>query len=117
MDLRVPSRANLIDAIQRLRVSAHEGNAEYVCDIFQRTVGYNLTKLKLLIDNKGNIHNLHKLVWMDMVGEHRTKLIQHFTEQARMTVLRRRQRDELLGRKSRRLRKILSDVDDTVRRR
>ena len=65
-DLQVPARANIVDAIQRLRVSAHEKNADYVLNIFRGTLGFELTKLKLYIDNKvrfGRVWNEEEPGW------------------------------------------------------
>jgi hypothetical protein len=101
--LNVSSRYALLHALQTIRLTAHT-NAEYwVCNIFLNTFGEDLTQLKCLCDMKGEAKNLHKLLFLDVrSAEIRHKVLLHIAQQS--TTLPR-----LLP-----LRKVLSDVDDTL---
>src|SRR2546428_413800 len=64
----------------------------------------HLTHLKNMMDTSGTYHNLHKLVWIDMVDDSlRAQILQHFqTEAEAMEPIRPVRR------------KVLSDIDDTL---
>lgn len=110
-DLGVRSKVAVLDAMQKMRVNAHPRGEEFVRSVLLSTKGHDLTKLKCFMDSKGTFHNLHKLIFSDVKSEEtRMNILAHIYDQGtcvKRTSLRTRLR-------KRRLRKVLSDVDDTL---
>ena len=124
-DLNVRSRALLLHALQLLQLSAHERGACYVKHILTRWSGRDvwgeLVRLKLEMDAKGDYHSLHKLLFVDMIGAedlaHREEILLFFEEEAKKLQAKMRQggRGGRLLLHSRPWRKVLSDIDDTLK--
>ncbi len=120
-ELKVEARASVINALQHMPLSAHRRGQDLVANIILNTYGHNLQKLKALIDTGGDIHNMHKLVFTDIRRKRiRDNILAHI-EQEGLQLLRYRQEmkdstlpfpNSLMRRPS--LRKVLSDVDDTL---
>ena len=70
-----------------------------ISEVLLSTTGLGLTALKCLVDDGGDWHSLHKLVFTDVVDN--TAILAHFQRQA-----------GLAGKQGRA--KILSDLDDTL---
>lgn len=115
-DLNVRSRAGLLEAIQRLKVSAHPNLQDYVRNIIVSTKGDDLSELKCITDSKGDIHSMHHLLFIDIKDNDIKKaVLEHIATQARIQASFR----TTGGPRARRRaiyawRKILSDVDDTL---
>ncbi|KAH9252950.1 hypothetical protein BASA81_009106 [Batrachochytrium salamandrivorans] len=102
-ELNVESRTALLDAIQVVGMSRNpltrERAMDWITSLVLNTCGNELVKLKQLMDSKGSIHSLHKLVYNDISDlTLREKLLAHFTAQSS---------------NCNPIRKVLSDVDDT----
>jgi hypothetical protein len=114
-DLGVKARAALLHALQVMKLSAHVEAEKFVKHIILRTSD-DLSRLKTLMDSKGDVNSMHKLVFEDVRSEEiRAGILQHIQTQADV-----QQAHLLLGtRVSQHMRlfawrKILSDVDDTL---
>jgi len=115
-ELAVPSRVVLLDSLQRMKLSAHPQCEHFVKNIILNTKLEQLSELKTLMDNKGDVNSMHKLVYSDIrnpaVKDSVLKYIAHQAEiqKAHSTIGSRRGKQRgLLA-----WRKILSDVDDTL---
>mmetsp|Transcript_50146 Transcript_50146/g.144500 ORF Transcript_50146/g.144500 Transcript_50146/m.144500 type:complete len:780 (-) Transcript_50146:9-2348(-) len=104
-DMDVVTKARLIDAMQRQRDFFFERPLqEFVAALLKCTSAEELTTLKNLLDEGGDFYNLHKLVFSDLVEDLREDVLRHIeiegaTVRANSAVL---------------LRKVLSDIDDTL---
>ena len=115
-ELVIPSRVVLLDSLQRLKLSAHPQCEQYVKNIIFSTKTDDLSELKTLMDNKGDINNMHKLIYSDIrnpaIKDSILKYIAHQADiqKAHSTIgsKKGKQRGLLAWRK------ILSDVDDTL---
>ena len=122
-ELNVNSKAHLIDAFQKMKLSAHtktvapyKNASEYVKNIILNTKLDDLSNLKSLTDGKGDVYNLHKLIYTDIQSDiDRTAILDWFERQkndqdalARGGGGRGRKRGLLAWKK------ILSDIDDTL---
>lgn len=102
-ELNVESRTALLDAIQVVGMSRNpltrERAMDWIASLVLNSCGNELVQLKQLMDSKGSIHSLHKLVYNDVSDlALRDKLLAHFTTQSAHCSP---------------IRKVLSDVDDT----
>lgn len=101
----VVTKARLIDAMQRQRDFFFERRLqEFVAALLKCTSAEELTTLKNLLDEGGDFHNLHKLVFADLMEDLRQDVLRHIemegaTVRANSAVL---------------LRKVVSDIDDTL---
>jgi hypothetical protein len=116
-ELNVPSKALLLDALQKLPLTAHKQSEEYVRSIFFSTKLDDLSELKCITDSKGDIHSMHKLLYIDMLNSPVQKEILAFIKQqadiqAAHNIIGSRNTNK--RRKMFAWRKILSDVDDTL---
>ncbi len=81
-ELDVHARVALLDALMKLRLSAHPRSQAYVKNIITSTMGEELTLLKCLMDLKGTSNNLHKLVYWDISStEIREQILNHIKAQ------------------------------------
>lgn len=115
-ELTVTSKAILLDALQKMKLSAHALTESYVRNIFYATKSDELSELKCMTDGKGDINSMHRLVFVDMRNQDmKNSLLQHIAKEARVQAAH-----GTIGSrtgKKRRLfawRKILSDIDDTL---
>lgn len=112
-DLNVRARVVLLDAMQRLGVSAQSSLEEYVKNIILSTKGDELSDLKCLMDSKGDIFSMHYLVFVQLRNPAiKSAILEHIAIQARI-------QSSLMGSLARRRntiswRKVLSDIDDTL---
>lgn len=114
-ELHVQSRAALLDALQRLRLTAHPRAEEFVRRVFLRTFGKQLAMLKCALDAKGSAQSLHKLVFTDVRSPAvRNDILRHFAEQAGVVREANRRYAAVYGHPPRGHVKIVSDVDDTL---
>ena len=115
-ELFVPSRAVLLDALQRLKLSAHPQSERFVQNILTSTKADELSELKTLTDSKGDVNSMHKLLYTDMRNINiKDSILKYIAQQAEV----QRAHSTIGSRKSKRRgllawRKILSDVDDTM---
>ena len=115
-ELNIPSRALLLDALQRLKLSAHPQSELYVKNIIMKTTEDDLSELKCLTDSKGDFYSMHKLVYMDIRNQAiKTEIIQYIAKQANIQAAHNKIGSRM-GKKRAQFawRKILSDVDDTL---
>mmetsp|Transcript_27988 Transcript_27988/g.68027 ORF Transcript_27988/g.68027 Transcript_27988/m.68027 type:complete len:1049 (-) Transcript_27988:159-3305(-) len=120
-ELKIEARALVISALQRMPISAHAKGEHWVSNIILSTHGESLRKLKHLLDTGGDIHSLHKLVFTDIRTEAtRKSILNHLSYEAKQVLQYRNEyiRHATLpfpnSRMRPALRKILSDVDDTL---
>jgi hypothetical protein len=112
-DLNVRARVVLLDAIQRLGVSAQSSLEDCVKHILLSTKGDELSDLKCLMDSKGDIFSMHYLLFVQIrTTEIKNAILDHISKQARI-------QSALMGSMARRRnmlswRKVLSDIDDTL---
>jgi len=119
-ELKIEARASAISAMQRMPMSAHPKGEKWVANVVLNTYGESLRKLKHLVDTGGDVHNLHKLVYVDLRDKDlKVKVLDHLDYEGKQVLQYRKEikRSTLpfpnsLMRPS--LRKILSDVDDTL---
>lgn len=115
-DLNIQSKALLLDALMRLKISAVMDGEKFVRNVLLKTNRDDLSELKGLIDSKGDINSMHKLIFED---------IRNLTIQEQILSHIRKQANEQLahsiiktkaGKRSAKFawKKILSDVDDTL---
>lgn len=115
-ELNVNSKATLLDALQRLKISAHLKNETYVKNIFENTKGNDLSELKCLTDSKGDVNSMHKLVYNDLRSlSVRDCILNHINKQANT----QKAHHLIKSKHSKFLKKfawmkIISDVDDTL---
>ena len=77
-ELDISARVALLDAIQRMRLSAHPKSEQWVQHIFLSTKGSKLIRLKTAFDTRGGSMNLHQLVWNDIHSvEIRKSILRH----------------------------------------
>lgn len=115
-ELAILSKVVLLDSLQKMKLSAHPQSENYVKNILLNTKTDELSELKTLMDSKGDVNSMHKLLYIDIrssvVQEQILKYIalQAGIQRAHSTIGSRkgRARDLLAWRK------ILSDVDDTL---
>jgi hypothetical protein len=114
-ELSVASRAIVLDALQRMKLSAHNSSEIFAKAIILKTREDRLSELKSLMDSKGDSHSMHKLIYKDIRSQLvRTEILDHIQKQAKIQAAR-----TIIGSKARRKRgfawrKIVSDVDDTL---
>eukprot|EP00598_Pedospumella_elongata_P009918 CAMPEP_0185006840 /NCGR_PEP_ID=MMETSP1098-20130426/85668_1 /TAXON_ID=89044 /ORGANISM="Spumella elongata, Strain CCAP 955/1" /LENGTH=856 /DNA_ID=CAMNT_0027535075 /DNA_START=328 /DNA_END=2895 /DNA_ORIENTATION=+ len=115
-ELAVTSRVVLLDSLQRMKLTAHPQCEEFAKNIILSTKGEQLSELKTLMDSKGDVNSMHKLIYLDIrnkeVQQTILKYIAHQAEiqkaHSKIGSKRGKQRGLLAWRK------ILSDVDDTL---
>eukprot|EP00816_Leptocylindrus_hargravesii_P008596 CAMPEP_0196827012 /NCGR_PEP_ID=MMETSP1362-20130617/93925_1 /TAXON_ID=163516 /ORGANISM="Leptocylindrus danicus, Strain CCMP1856" /LENGTH=1194 /DNA_ID=CAMNT_0042207625 /DNA_START=937 /DNA_END=4521 /DNA_ORIENTATION=- len=96
--LNTVSRVHLLHALQLLGLSANKRGEHWVRNILMKTHGKDLSRLKTLVDSKGDYHCMNKLINEDIKSKDvRDDILAHFAAQ------------ESSG-----TRKVLSDVDDTL---
>jgi hypothetical protein len=106
----------VLDGLQRMKLSAHPQSEQFVKNIIFSTKGDDLSELKTLMDNKGDVNSMHKLLFSDIrnpaVKDSVLKYIAHEANiqraHSKIGSKRGKQRGLLAWRK------ILSDVDDTL---
>lgn len=116
VELTTVSRVNLLDGIQRMKLTAHPNSEQLVKHILLKTTGDDLSLLKSMTDSKGDFNSMHKLIYVDIRdAKIRNEILSHFSSQGRV------QRAHMAigtGISKKRgimaWRKILSDVDDTL---
>ncbi len=87
-ELSVSSKAILLDALQKLKLSAHPRLEQYVQRIVCSTRGDELSELKCLTDAKGDIHSLHSLIYSDIRSPVvRKELLDYIRSQVRRLTL------------------------------
>mmetsp|Transcript_12498 Transcript_12498/g.22700 ORF Transcript_12498/g.22700 Transcript_12498/m.22700 type:complete len:1040 (-) Transcript_12498:169-3288(-) len=119
-ELNLEARVLVISALQHMPMSAHEKGEEWVCNIIRSSTGESLRKLKHLFDTGGDVHNLHKLIFSDIRSTKiRNMILEHLEYEGEQVLQYRKEIKEsalpfpnCLMRPT--LRKILSDVDDTL---
>ena len=115
-ELVIPSRVVLLDSLQRMKLSAHPQSEQFVMNIIFNTKIDDLSDLKTLMDNKGDINNMHKLLYSDIRNpQTKESILKYIAHQADV----QRAHSKIGSKKSKQLgllawRKILSDVDDTL---
>ncbi len=115
-ELNVTARTMLLDAFQKMKLTAHPKADSYVRNIITNTKGDSLSELKSLSDCKGDINSFHKLVYRDIESaDEKSAILKHIKKQAMVqeaynTMGSRtgKQRSKLAWRK------VMSDVDDTL---
>lgn len=115
-ELNVRSRAVLLDAIQRLKLSAHVKLEEYVKNIFYNTKTDDLSDLKCMTDAKADINSMHHLLFVDIRSlEIKQSILDHIGREARIQAAHNVMGGNISRRRKRfAWRKIISDVDDTL---
>jgi hypothetical protein len=82
-ELRIQSRAILLDALMRMKLSANQYSEQFVRNIICGTFRNDLTELKCLMDSKLDINSMHKLVYEDIRDHNiRQQIITHIKKQA-----------------------------------
>jgi hypothetical protein len=115
-ELVIPSRVVLLDSLQRMKLTANPQCELYVQNIIFNTKTDDLSELKTLMDSKGDVNSMHKLIYSDIrsptVKDNILKYIAHQADiqkaHSKIGSRRGKQRGLLAWRK------ILSDVDDTL---
>jgi len=116
-DLSVVSKMLVIDALQMLRISAHDKCEDWVKHLILSTHGDDLSELKCLMDAKVDIHSFHKLVYIDITSEEvRGEILRHIKKEAKIqqSHFKIRTKHTVAKMKRRAWRKVISDVDDTL---
>lgn len=116
-ELNVSSKAILLDALQRLKLSAHEKNEEYVLKIFTSTKGNDLSELKCLTDSKGDFNSMHKLIFEDIRNiTIRERILNHINREANIQSAHQSINTKVNKKILKKFAwmKIISDVDDTL---
>jgi len=120
-ELTVVARSSVLSALQRMPLSAHPKGEFLASNVIINTCEEDLRTLKYLLDDGGDVHNLHKLVFSDMRDASiREKVLSHLKREAKQVLEYRNALkssslpfpNSLATRPT--LRKILSDVDDTL---
>ncbi len=115
-ELNITARTMLLDAFQKMKLTAHPKADIYVKNIITSTLGDQLSELKSLSDSKNDINSFHKLVYRDIENrDEKENILNHIKRQADI----QEAHNKIGGRtaKQRGLlawRKIMSDVDDTL---
>lgn len=114
--LNVTARAMILDAFQKMKLSAHARSDFYVKNIITSTKGDQLSELKSLTDCKGDTNSFHKLIYRDIESEsEKAEILLHIQKQAKIQAAH-----NMIGSRAGKQRglmawrKILSDVDDTL---
>jgi hypothetical protein len=115
-ELNVPCKAILLDALQRMKLSAHPKSETYVKNIFLSTKGIELSELKCLTDNKGDFNSMHKLIYYDLRSKDvREAILHHIQKEANVMnahhLIRSKHSKKL---ENFAWKKIVSDIDDTL---
>lgn len=115
-EMNISARAMLLDGLQRMKVSAHHLSDDYVKQIIMKTKGDELSELKSITDNKGDVNSMHKLIYVDIRNESiKRDILKYISEQARIQASHSTMRTKAGRRRGQYAwRKILSDVDDTL---
>lgn len=116
-ELSVRSKVYLLHGIQSLTLSANDSCEKLVLGIIANTKGDSLSELKSLADAKGDMYNMHKLVYQDIRhGETQKKILAHIKNQAEFLnshyILKSKHAMKSISQHA--WRKIISDVDDTL---
>lgn len=121
------SKAVLVDALQKtsfLRSGSFE--QEWLVDLFTTCFGSDLVMLKNTIDGGGDYHSLRKLIYVDLTSERlRQEILDHFKREASYEADIKSMSPERISEEgspedlqlpspSIFLRKVLSDIDDTL---
>lgn len=114
--LTVPSKVILLDALQRLPLTALPGAEDHVVNIIKSTKRNEVSQLKNLMDAKGGVYSMHHLLYKDIRSSTRRKEILEFIQREARVHMAHAQIGTTEGRMRRQLswRKIISDVDDTL---
>jgi hypothetical protein len=112
-DLDLRSKICILDAFQQVKTTAFQNSDDYVWGIIQQTKGDELSRLKTLVDGKGNVENFYNLIYKDIKSNDiRKKILEYIQTQKNV------QESQLgpLGKRRAKLawRKILADIDDTI---
>jgi len=114
--LKTTSRALLLDALQKMSLTAYKQSEIYCRYVLLNTKADELSNLKSLSDVKGDFHSLHKLIYQDITTPTiRQEILNHIKKEASFQE-GHMQLDTRIGKERRNFawRKILSDVDDTL---
>ncbi|RYH10040.1 hypothetical protein EON65_39705 [archaeon] len=115
-ELSVPSKALLLDALQKLKLTAHAQSEAFVKNIIFSTKTDELSELKCITDSKGDINSMHKLVYMDIRNSvTKADILNYIAAQAEIQAAHAKIGSRAAKRRGKfAWRKILSDVDDTL---
>eukprot|EP01031_Cornospumella_fuschlensis_P053288 gene53288-65085_t len=115
-ELSVPSKAILLDALQKLKLTAHAHSESFVKNIIFSTKTDELSELKCMTDSKGDINSMHKLVYMDIRNSvTKADILSYISAQAEIQAAHAKIGSRAAKRRGKfAWRKILSDVDDTL---
>lgn len=115
-DLSVPSKAILLDAMQKMKLTAVGNCDHYVRSIFFSTKGDDLSELKCITDSKGDVHSMHKLLYEDIrTPAVQQELLNYIRSQAEVQAAHHKIGSKAGKRRGKLAwRKVLSDVDDTL---
>eukprot|EP00606_Chrysophyceae_sp_TOSAG23-5_P000151 GSChrysophyteH2.ASY1.ANO1.676.1 assembled CDS len=115
-ELNITARTMLLDAFQKMKLTAHPKADVYVKNIITSTKGDQLSELKSLSDCKGDINSFHKLVYRDIENPiEKDNILNHIRKQAMI-----QEAHNKIGSRAGKQRglmawrKVLSDVDDTL---
>lgn len=115
-ELTLTSRVILLDAIMRMKLSAHKKSELYVKNIILATKSDDLSTLKSLMDSKLDINSTHQLIFVEIRSEEvKQHILHHIKKEATIQAAHGK-----IGSKFSKVRgkfawkKILSDVDDTL---
>lgn len=106
------ARAALVDGLQKLGLRYRPQRQAWAREVILHTTGINLTHFKAYIDDGGDYHSMYKLVYNDLQGIERRKVLQHL--QVEGAVVLEKAQQFALGGPPGAVLKILSDIDDTV---
>lgn len=115
-ELNVSSKAIMIDALQRMKLSAHPLGEHFAKTIIMKTTLDSLSELKCLTDSKGDYYSMHRLIYVDIRSQQvRKDVLAYIASQARVQNAHSTIGSKA-GKKRRQMawRKIVSDVDDTM---
>ena len=120
-DLSTAARVIVLDTIQGLRLTAHPqfglSAEKWIENILLKTRGDALSDLKSLMDNKGSVLSMHKLVYEDVQSSDiRENILSHIRKQAAIQQAHMSMGTAIAKRRLERSawRKVISDVDDTL---
>ena len=115
-ELNREAKANFLDGLQRMKLSAHPLAETIAKDIILSTREDELSRLKSKTDTKGDVNSMHKLVYTDIRSPLiRGKILDHIQKQAKS----QQSLGITNGRRGKERRKfawhkVLSDIDDTL---
>eukprot|EP01039_Chlorochromonas_danica_P011102 gene11102-12368_t len=114
--LTVQSKVVLLDALQRLPLTALPHAEDYVVKIIKSTKLNDVSRLKNLMDTKGSVYSMHHLIYRDIRSSKRRKEILEFIQREACIHKAHEKIGSAEGRRRIQLswRKIVSDVDDTL---